>query len=126
MAYGLSDQELLATAQRVNEQSSEPEGEYDMGRRHEYEIAALETQKASEREQLLQQQGVLGGQVSRWQAQGVDPASMQRAKSQLSRYFGVPGTRPTPPPQGVLIEGGVSSPTQGDLVNPAVSSIKSV
>lgn len=125
MAYGLTDEQLLETAQRVNDQPSEPEGEYDMGRRHEFEIAALETQKASEQEEMLLQQGVLGGQVSQWQAQGVDPGSMQRAKSQLSRYFGVPGTPPTPPPQGALIEGGVSSPTQGDLVNPAVPSIKS-
>lgn len=125
MAYGLTDEQLLETAQRVNDQPSEPEGEYDMGRRHEFEIAALETQKAAEQDEMLLQQGVLGGQVSQWQAQGVDPGSMERAKSQLSRYFGVPGT---PPPQSAPIYGGggvASSPTQGDLVNPAVPPVES-
>ena len=127
MAYGLTDEQLLETAQRVNDESPDSEDAYDMGRRHEFEIAAFETQRLSEQEEMLRQQGVLGGQVNRWEAQGVDPASMQRAKSQLSRYFGVSGASPVPPPQGASSYGGAaSSPTQADLINPAVSSIKSV
>ncbi|MAH49697.1 hypothetical protein CMI37_27990 [Candidatus Pacearchaeota archaeon] len=127
MAYGLTDEQLLATAQRVNDEPTEDE--YELGRRHEFERAAMETQRLDEQDELLRQQGVFGDQMSAWESQGVAPENLQRAKSQLARYFGSGARPPVPQPQSAPIygqEAAISSPTQADLVNPVVPSTKLV
>ena len=121
MAYDMTDEQLLATAQQVNEQPVE--GEYDMGRRHEFEITALEAKKRDEQALLAEQQAVYGNQLQSWENQGVLPENLARAKAQLSRYF--PSASPQPQKAPIYSgEAAVSSPTQADLVNPASPAVK--
>ena len=120
MAYDLTNEGLLQLAKRV----------YGMGRRHEDEVSTAMLEAArdeiiNEENQAIaaQNQAVLDSQMQTWENQGVLPENLARAKSQLARYIGTPGTQPVPGPQTAPAyaqqQPAVASPTQGDLINPA-------
>tara|TARA_A100001391_G_scaffold196314_1_gene174714 strand:- start:1594 stop:1974 length:381 start_codon:yes stop_codon:yes gene_type:complete len=120
MALNLTNEQLLQLAQQVNEANESP---YDMGKRHQSEMTMAElratrdgivAEQAAAVEQ--QNQAVLSSHMQGMANRGASPDAMARAKQQLSRYFGTPGTQPVPPAAGASVS---ASPTQSDLINPA-------
>jgi len=128
MAYGLTDQELLEAGQiRQDMPGSE---DFDaMQERHADEAAVYAARLQADTALKRQQQQALADQIATWEAQGVPPENLQRAKAQLATYFAPQGVSApgvgepavpqplNPPIQGV--EPPVGSPTGGALINPA-------
>jgi hypothetical protein len=116
VAYNLTPEQLAAAGQQVIDEGTPPEDLYDMGRRHQFEVAALDQKNKEEQAFLEQNQAVYDDQMQTWENQGVQPDNLARAKAQLASYFGTPGTQPVPGAQNASVS---ASPTQGDLINPA-------
>tara|TARA_R100000231_G_scaffold20025_1_gene19778 strand:- start:1277 stop:1657 length:381 start_codon:yes stop_codon:yes gene_type:complete len=120
MALNLTDPQLLQLAQRINESNESP---YDMGKRHQSEMTMAELRATrdgiiAEQNAAIDQQNqdVLSSHMQGMANRGASPDAMARAKQQLSRFFGTPGTQPVPPAAGASVS---ASPTQSDLINPA-------
>jgi len=125
MAYGMTDEELLQAGQIRQEMPGSEDFDL-MQQRHADEAAVYAARLQADTALKRQQQGALESQIATWEAQGVPPENLQRAKAQLATYFGSPGSPPVPQPQNAPIQGveaPVGSPTQGSLVNPAPSVI---
>jgi len=128
MAYGLTDEQLLEAGQiRQDMPGSE---DFDLMQERQADEAAVYSARLNADTALKRQQGeALADQISTWEAQGVSPENLQRAKSQLAQYFAPQGVSApgvgapaVPQPQNppiMGVESPVGSPTGGSLINPA-------
>tara|TARA_R110002110_G_scaffold320462_1_gene533202 strand:+ start:61 stop:420 length:360 start_codon:yes stop_codon:yes gene_type:complete len=112
MAYGLTDEQLLEAGQI--RQDMPASDDFDaMQERQADEAAVYAARLNADTALKRQQRQALVDQISTWEAQGVPPENLQRAKAQLATYFAPQSAPMAPQPQNPQIQG-----AEAPLVNP--------